>query len=56
MKKEIEKLLRDERVKILKALKPGECGIIYDEKGKSIIGICNVKGELKITKKKIEDI
>jgi len=49
---ELESLPKDK----LKTLKPNECGIIYDEIRGLLIGICNKNGELKIIKKKIEEI
>ncbi|MDI6916844.1 MAG: hypothetical protein QMC80_03515 [Thermoplasmatales archaeon] len=52
--KEIEKLLKSEKLKVLK---PNECGLMYDEKKGLLIGFCNKNGEIKITlKKKIEEI
>jgi len=52
--KEIEKLLKSEK---LKTLKPKECGLLYDDKRGLLIGICNKNGDLEIKlKKKIEEL
>jgi hypothetical protein len=54
MDKEIEELLKSDKIKIIK---PSECGLIYDDKRGLLIGLCNKDGEIKVTfKQKIEEL
>ena len=40
----------------IKKIKPNECGLIYDEARGILIAVCNKKGEIKIMKKRIEEL
>jgi len=40
----------------LKKIKPNECGLVYDEKRGMLIAICNKNGEIKIIKKRVEEL
>jgi len=44
------------RADMLKKLKSNECGLIYDETRGLMIAVCNKNGEIKILKKRIEEI
>lgn len=49
-KKDLEELLKSEKLKILK---PNECGLIYDENRGIIYGICNKDGKFTVRRIKI---
>jgi hypothetical protein len=51
MDNEIE--ISDEEIK---KIKPDECGIVYDEARGVLIAVCNKKGEIKIIKKRVEEL
>lgn len=54
MTEEIERLLKSEKLKILK---PDECGLLFDEKKGLLIGVCNKDGEIRVTlKKRIDEL
>ncbi len=40
----------------LKKIKPNECGLVYDEKRGMLIAVCNKNGEIKIIKKRVEEL
>lgn len=40
----------------LKKIKSNECGLIYDETRGMLIAVCNKKGEIKIIKKRVEEL
>jgi len=40
----------------LKKIKPNECGLVYDEKRGVLIAVCNKNGEIKIIKKRVEEL
>jgi len=40
----------------LKKIKPNECGLVYDETRGMLIAICNKNGEIKIIKKRVEEL
>lgn len=40
----------------LKKIKPNECGLVYDETRGVLIAVCNKNGEVKIIKKRVEDL
>ena len=44
------------RAEELKKIRPDECGLVYDQKRGLLIAVCNKKGEIKILKKKVEEI
>ncbi len=44
------------RAEELKKIKPNECGLVYDEKRGMLIAICNKNGEIKIIKKRVEEL
>lgn len=49
MSEKIEKLLKSEKLKVLK---PNECGLIFDEKRGLLVGVCNKDGAIQVTLKK----
>jgi|GEM_PF-6846389 len=40
----------------LKKIKPNECGLVYDEKRGMLIAVCNKNGEIRIVKKRVEEL
>ncbi|MBU3966134.1 MAG: hypothetical protein KKG76_01990 [Euryarchaeota archaeon] len=40
----------------LKKIKPNECGLVYDEKRGMVIAVCNKNGEIRIMKKRVEEL
>jgi len=40
----------------LKKIKPNECGLVYDEKRGMLIAVCNKNGEIRIMKKRVEEL
>ncbi len=44
------------RVDELKKIKPNECGLVYDEKRGMLIAVCNKNGDIRIIKKRVEEL
>jgi len=44
------------RAEELKKIKPNECGLVYDETRGMLIAVCNKNGEIKIIKKRVEEL
>lgn len=40
----------------LKKIKPNECGLVYDEKRGMLIAVCNKNGDIRIIKKRVEEL
>jgi hypothetical protein len=40
----------------LKKIKPNECGLVYDETRGVLIAVCNRNGEIRIIKKRVEEL